>query len=205
MNDFSLMEKIQILMKLISSSSLFLICSILGIILLIIFIVCIILNKKINKLIFISISILVSFLLLINYGNIIVKILDTLIDSVFMALYFPSLPIYISVVFISNILFIFSIFDKNQTKTKKIINIFNSIILDILLILIIDVVSKNNINIYEQISLYTNSNLLVLLELSMGVFTSYILINLFVSAHQKLQKYDTNEPLKLPEIIFDDI
>ena len=84
MNDFSLIEKIQILMELVSSSSLFLICSVIGIILLLTFIICIILNKKINKFIFIGIFILIAFLLLINYGNIVVKIIDTFIDSVFM-------------------------------------------------------------------------------------------------------------------------
>lgn len=205
MNDFSLIEKIQLLMELISSSSLFLICSVIGIILLIVFIICILLNKKINKFVFISILILISFLLLINYGNIIIKIIDILIDSVFMALYFPSLSTYISVVIFSNILFVISIFNKKQIKVVKITNIINSILLDILLILIIDVVSKNNINIHEQVSLYTNSNLLVLLELSMGIFTSWILVSLFVSAYQKLKKYDINTYDKLPEIIFDDI
>jgi len=204
MNDFSLIEKFDILMNLISSSSLFLICSIIVIALLIFFIVCIILNKKINKTIFIIISSLIGLIFAINYGSIVLKILDSIIDSVFMALYFPSLPIYVLALIISNIIFIISIFSKNFKKSKKIINIINSILLDFLLILIIDIVSKNNINIYEQVTLYTNSSLLVLLELSMGIFVSWILINLIQNAHEKLKKYDKEEIKILPEIIFDD-
>lgn len=203
MNDFSLIEKINILMDLISSSPLFLICSILSIVLLIFFIVCIILNKKINKLVFIIISSLISILLFVNYGSIIIKILDAIIDSVFVALYFPSLPVYVSVLLISNICFMISIFNKKQSKIQKIVNMINSVILDLLLIIIIEIVSKNNINIYEEINLYTNSALLVLLELSMGIFTSWILIRLILSAHSKLKKYDKQEYTQMPEIIFD--
>ena len=205
MNDFSLVEKIDILMKLISSSSLFLICSIIGIGLLVFLVVCIILNKKVNKWIFIVVVTLISILLLINYGSIIIKVFDIIIDSAFMALYFPNLPVYMSALLISNIVFILSLFNKKQIKSKKIVNISSSIILDILLILVIDIVSKNNINIYEEVNLYTNSTLLVLLELSMGIFVSWILINLILSAHIKLKKYDKKEYPEMPEIIFDEI
>lgn len=203
MNDFSFIEKIEILIDLISSSPLFLISSIIGISLLIFCVVCIILNKKLNKWMFIGVISLICILLLINYGAIIIKIFDAIIDSVFMALYFPSLRVYVCVLLISNGFFIMSIFNKKQTKINKIVNIISSVNLDFLLILIIDTVSRNNINIYEEINLYTNSILLVLLQLSMGIFTSWVLANLIISAHLKLKKYDEPEYPKIPEIIFD--
>ena len=203
MNDFSLIEKINILMELISSSSLFLFFSMIGISLLIFFIVCIIKNKRVNKWIYITVFSLIGIIIFINYSSIIIKILDTIIDSVFKALYFPNLPIYTFVIIISNILFFISIFNKKQTKIRRIVNIVNAIILNFFLVLIIEIVRSHNINIYEEINLYTNSTLLVLLELSMGIFVSSILVNLFISAHQKLKKYDKNEYPEMPEIIFD--
>ena len=208
MNDFSLVEKIHILMKLVSSSSLFLICSIIGIALLIFFIFCIIFNKKINKWIFISICLLISIILLINYGTLIFNIIDNIFDSLFMALYFPSLSIYVSVLITLNISFIISVFSKKQTKLKKLINITIGVISDFFLVLIIDIVSKNNINIYEQLTLYSNQFLLVLFELSMSLFVSWVLLNLLLNAHIKMKKYDENneakkEKVKMPEIIFD--
>lgn len=203
MNDFSLIEKFSMLMNLISSSYLFLICMIIGILALTYLIICTILNKKVNKLIFISVSVVVGILLFINYGNIIIKVLDVILDSVFMALYFPSLPIYICVLLISNFIFITSIFNKEKIKAVKITNSINATVLNFLLILVIEVIRRNNINIYEEISLYTNSNLLILLELSMGIFLSWVLISLFISAHRKLKKYDKNEYTEMPEIIFD--
>ena len=177
---------------------------IVGILILTALIICTILNKKINKWIFMSISSIVSIMLLINYRNIIIKVIDIIVDSVFMALYFPSFPIYISVLFISNFMFVISIFSKKQTKTKKIINIVSAVILDFLLILIIEIVRRNSINIYEEITLYTNPILLVLLELSMGVFVSWVLASLFQSAHTKLKKYDKKEYPPMQEIIFDE-
>lgn len=203
MNDFSLIEKINILIKLISSSPLFFAFSIIGVLFLIVLIFCIIKNKKLNKWIIIVIFTVIGLLLLINYGKILINVLDIIIDWVFMALYFPSLPTYICVLLITNTFCILSIFNKKQTKITKIINLITSIILDFFLFIIIDVVSNNNINIYEEINLYTNSSLLVLLELSMGIFVSWILINLILSAHNKLKKYDEKEYPMIPEIIFD--
>lgn len=193
MNDFSFVEKIKMLMELISSSYLFLGVMIVCILLLTLLIILTILNKKVNKCFFIIVSIILGVLLLINYGDIIIKALDIILDSIFMALYFPNLPIYMSIVLVSNIMFIISIFNKKQTKVTKITNMINAIFLDFLSILIIEVVKNNNINIYEEVSLYTNSNLLILLELSTAIFVSWILVSLFVSAHQKLKKYDEKE------------
>ena len=201
MNDFSLIDKIGILMELISSSSLFLVFSMLAIFFLITIIVCIIKNRKINKWIFIIIAMLVGIILLINYGTIILTVFDKILDSIFMALYFPSFSIYICMLIIANIAFIFSVFSKRQLKLRRIINIVQTLILDLFLILVIDVVSKNNINIYEAITLYSNQVLLVLLQLSMGLFVSNILINLLISAKIKLEKYDKKEYPKMPEIL----
>ena len=53
--------------------------------------------------------------------------------------------------------------------------------------------------------MFSNSNLLVLLELTSAVFVSWILILLLISAHKKLKKYDDIEYPKMPEIIFEDV
>lgn len=203
MNDFSFVEKIKMLMGLISSSYLFLAIMIICILILTLLIALTMLDKKVNKWVFIVISIILGVLLLINYGDIIIQVLDVILDSIFMALYFPNLPIYMSIVLISNTMFIISLFNKKQTKAKKITNTINAIFLDFLLILIIEVVRNNNINIYEEVSLYTNSNLLILLELSTAIFVSWILVSLFISAHKKLKKYDKKEYPEMQEIFFD--
>ncbi|MBR6690945.1 MAG: hypothetical protein IKL65_06390 [Bacilli bacterium] len=205
MNDFSLVEKINILMDIIVSSPLFLFCSMLAVAVLILFIICVKKEKKVNKWIFISIWIILGIILIINYNSIVFNIIDSLFDSLFMALYFPSLTVYVTIISISNFIFLYSLINKKIDKKYKIINFINMLITNLLLILIIDTVKSNSINIYDEINLYTNSNLLVLLELTSALFVSWILVLLLVSAHNKLKKYDKKEYPKMPEIIFDEV
>ena len=205
MQDFSLIEKLKILMDIIVSSPLFLFCFMIGVAVLIFFIICIKKGKKINKWIFISIWILLLLILVINYNSIVFKIIDSLFDSLFMALYFPNITVYVIMLFISNFFLIYSMFNKKVDTKNKIINFINSLIVNLFLILIIDIVKKNSINVYDQLNIYSNSNLLVLLQLTSATFTSWILIKLLLSAHSKLKKYDINTNNKMPEIIFEDI
>ena len=95
-----------------------------------------------------------------------------------------------------------SVFNKKIDRKYNIINITNALLLDILMIFIIDIVNKNNIDIYEKVTVFSNSKLLVLLELSTGIFTSWILLNIFISLKEKLKKYDKAEYPDMPEIIF---
>ena len=91
--------------------------------------------------IIVSISVLISILLLINYSTVIFNVIDIIIDSVFMAMYFPNLPIYATVIIFTNISFIISIFNKKMLKSKKITNIVGSVILDLFLILYFSIFS----------------------------------------------------------------
>ena len=205
MNDFSLMEKLEILMNIIGSSPLFLYCSMMAIVILIFFIINLKRNKKINKFFFIGVWISLLLILIIKYNEIIFKMFDDLLDYIFKILYFPDLPIYIIVLIISNFFFIFSIFSKEMEKSYKLLNTTIAIILDVISVLVVDIVSKNNIDIYNNVNIYSNSSLLVLLDLSVGIFASWLLLNLLITANYKLKKYNKIEYPKMQEIIFEDV
>lgn len=205
MNDFSLVEKLGILVNIIVSSPLFLFCSMFAVALLIYFIICIKKEKKINKWIFISIWLALVLILIINYNSIILNLIDKLFDSLFMMLYFPSSSVYFTIILLSNGIFIYSLINRKIKKTYKIVNFINILIIDLLLILVIDTIKTNEINIYENLNIYTNSNLLVLMELTSATFVSWLLISLLISSHTKLKKYDKKELPKMPEIVFEDI
>jgi len=204
MNDVSLIEKLKALMNIIVSSPLFLFCFMMGIAVLILFIISIKKEKKINKWIFISIWIVLSIIIIINYSSLVFKIIDSLFDALFMAIYFPNTTVYFIIIFISNFFFIFSLFRKKIHKKFKIINFINALILDLFLILIMDTVENNSIDIYSQISMYSNFNVMVLMQLNTSIFISWILISLLISAHDKLKKYDKKELPEMPEIVFDE-
>lgn len=205
MNDFSLVEKIKILMDIIISSPLFLFCGMIAVSLLIWFIVCVKQQKKQNNWIFVSIWIVIGFIIVMMYSSFFVNLADKIFDKIFMVLYFPSLTTYITIILFSNVCFIHSLIDKKSKNIYKIINFVNSLLVNMILVLVIDIINKNSINIYNEINLYTNSNLLVLLELTSGIFASWLMINLLILAHHKLKKYDTKETPKMPEIIFEDV
>ena len=203
MDDLSLAQKTKVLTDMISSSPLFLFCSMLAIAVLIFFIICIKKNIKINKWIFIGVWILLALIVIIKYNSVVLGLIDNLFDSIFMALYFPNLTVYLVILAISNFFFIYSIFNRKLSKSHKIINIINAIVIDVFLIIIIDIVSQNNINVYDELTVFSNRDLLVMLELNSAIFTSWILLNLFFSAHKKLKKYDKKELPKMQEIVFD--
>lgn len=203
MNDYSVIEKIGILLDVVSSSPLFFAFSLASIVFMIFFGVSVITNKRINKYVFVLFVILTSTIIFINYNQTILKILDKLFDSIFMALFFPNIAVYVVTLVIINIALIYSAISNKVNKKFKIINISSAIIMDFFLLLIVGVVSSNNIDVYETITVFTNSSLLVLLELNMAVFMGWILLMLLVSASIKLKRFDESEKEELPELIFD--
>ena len=202
MEDVSFLNKLSILNDIILSSPLFLFSILLFEIALIVYILFKRGKINISKKMVICVWIFVVFVLLIIYHDVFFNLIDNFINYIFTALYFPNLAVYLAVVCISNVFFFMSILDKNINKKHKTINIINSILIDSLLIFIIDLVNRNHINVYEKLTIFSNPKLLVLLELSTGIFTSWIILNLFISLKEKLKKYDAEEYPDMPEIIF---
>ena len=205
MNDYSLIDKFKVLMNMIASSPLFLFCSMIGVCILILYIIQLKEDKKVNKWIYIGIWSALFVVLIINYNSVMINLLDNLFDAIFNALYFPNLVVYVVILAISNIVLIYSLISKKTDKKNKVINFFEALVIDILLFLIIDIVKTNNINVYDELTIYSNSNLLILLELTSAIFTSWILINLMLRAHKKLKKYDSSKYSNRPEIVFEDV
>lgn len=202
MKDISLVNKLSILNDMLLSSPLFL-CSILLIEIAIIILILFKKKKfKINKWMVIGLWLFVLLFVIIIYNKVFINFIDNFINYIFMALYFPNLAVYSGILVISNSLFVFSIFSKQITKSHKKLNIIGAIVLDILLVFVIETVSSNNIDVYEKLTVFSNTKLLVLLELSTGIFTSWIILNLFINLKMKLKKYDKNEYPDIPEIIF---
>ena len=205
MEDFSLIKKISILMNAIASSPLFLFCCMVGISVLILYIMSIKKKEKTNKVVFVAVWLSLIMLLLINYNNTLFGIIDKLFDSVFKALFFPNLAIYIAILAILNFSFFYSIFSKRMPQSNKILNFATTLITNVLLLIIVDVVNKNNINVYEELTVYSNSTLLSLLELTTSVFVAWLLLSLLFKAHRKLKKFDKKEYPEMQEIVFDEI
>lgn len=189
----TLFEKLGTLVNIIFSSSFFVIL-LFGVILLLVILY--IFRKKIvkDKSIYLKIYIIFFILLFIKYGSSILKLCDNLVENIFSDIYFPSLSTYIIMLLITNIFLIITVVSKKITKGIKILNTINFVSIEFLAILILDTIIKENVNIYDKLSVFTNTRLLVLTELSMGLFALWLFI-LFVIKCIKLltKKYEQED------------
>lgn len=191
MADFSVVEKLKIIFSTIISTPLFLIASILGISLIVLMIIAFVKKVKIPKYVyFIGWGLVILFVGL-KYSKIVPKLLDNLFDTIFKGLYFPSVGFYMFIIVITNISFIVLAIQKTVRKSYKIVSGITSIIMNVLFIIVGGIMTKNKIDISDPINMYTNSTLLVLLQITMALFLIYILIILFIRIYTKMKILDS--------------
>ena len=172
----SILEQISSLIKIFTSNKNLVLISVIAIVAFIALEVMSHLNKKkMSKIILISIYTLVFGLLLIFYHSEIMTFVDYLINNIFIFLFFPNLAVYTLVIIVSNILVIKSLLERKGEIIKNISIIF-FILFNIIFYLIVENCLKNNVLIYENLSIYTNNELLTLIEVSMYLFIIYLSI-----------------------------
>lgn len=175
MRYLTLLEKLKILFDTIMAFKSIFILIIIMLILTILFIFRKISNKK--YILFMSISMLFTLVLSIvkNY-KVLANTFDDFTTIFFNGIYFPSIYIYIGILVIIALTFIISILSNKKKKIYKIINSMAFIINNIFFIIILNIIAKNNINVFEISSLYTNNVLVAMLELNVGLFILWLTI-----------------------------
>ena len=191
----SIIEKLKTIFDIVSSSPFFFISFIIAVILLILVIISLKKYKKVNTKLFVISWLFITGVLVIKYYSFIIALADSFIENVFMAIYFPNLAVFTIVLLITNISLFHSILKKDKDMVYRIIQITTAILIDFLFILILDTVVKNNIDIYSQTEVYQNTNLFVLLESSMAIFTIDVALNVIIFIIKKLLNYK-KEPIK---------
>ena len=130
-------------------------------------------NKK--YVIFMSLSMILTFIIsIIRNHKVLFNTFDNFTTIFFNGIYFPSIYIYISVLLIISLAFITSILSSNKKKIYKIINSITFIINNIFFVIILNIIAKNSINVFEMSSLYTNNSLVAILELNMVLFILWV-------------------------------
>lgn len=174
MIEYSLFDKIKTVFNLVTDSPLFLIL-LLGIILMIVDILYISKKDKTTKVVYIVISLMLTVFFMYSYIESLSQIFDTIAKNIVAIIYFPTVLEYILMLIISIIMLIISIFSKKITTLIKKVNIFVLITNGFLFFLILDEISKTSVDLTNKISIYTNSNLMMLLELSIIIFVIWII------------------------------
>ncbi len=133
-------------------------------------------NKTIGKTLFIAGWIFIILFIIIKYNEYISKLFDNLINNVFMQIFFPNLATYIIIIVITNFIFLRTVLNKSTKTIEKIVNsMFFSTIM-VLMVYTLDLIIENKINIYAQKELYTNKQVLTLIESTTIIFSGWILI-----------------------------
>lgn len=133
-------------------------------------------KDNLMKIFYVSTYVLVLGLIIYVYYEQFLSLVDYLIETIVANILFPNLAIYMGVLLLINIIVLVSIFSKKVKDYVKNINIISFAIMQLFLYLIIENVIANNVNVYEKLSIYTNQDLLILVELSMQLFVVWILV-----------------------------
>ena len=174
MVEYTLLDKIKTFFNLVIESPLFLIL-LLGIILMIVDILLISKKDRKTKTIYTIVSFILVIFFMNSYIESILKIFDSIIKNIVAIIYFPTVLQYILMLIISIIILIVSIFSKKMNKVIKRINAFILITNSFLFFLILDAIANSNVDLSNKVSIYTNSSLMMLLELSLIIFVVWII------------------------------
>ena len=185
MVELSLLERLKLIFSLIFSSPLFLIL-LLGIAIMLVDSFIISKKSKKTKIAYVIISILSIMVLLQNYYSSLFSVFDTIAKNIVTIIYFPSVLEYITILVISLIIILVSLFSKKTNKKIKIMNLLIFIIELFLFFLILDEISKNKIDLANKISVYSNVNLMALFELSVIIFAIWMIILILYKIIYKL-------------------
>ncbi len=136
-------------------------------------------RKKISKKTCFILSTISTFLLIgyviFNNSSSLAPVFDSIMDDLFTNIYFPSTYAYLFVYFFMNISILGSLINIKHKSTYKTIHGVFFIIINFLFALILEFIASNKIDIFKKTSLFSNKNLIILLELSIMVFVFWLL------------------------------
>lgn len=196
MSPVSLDEKLKIILSVISSSPLYLIFFVAIAVLVFLFSTTNNINKKQSRKTYFLIYSAFFIYLAIQYGGSFSTLVDYAVNQVFIGYYFPNIVIYICMLLIATIITLVSIFHKN---ISRIIKVLNSIIYGLLvyfLVLMLSIVNTLKVDVFDLKELYSSDKVRSLLEFSMFLFVTWVLVLVvyhFIRKYQEKKREDTKE------------
>lgn len=188
MNQLTLIDKVQVLFKLLFSSPAIIGIFIFSMILMILLFFYSKLNRKAMKYIFIGIYVGLIGFAVFKYGNYFLTSIDSFVTLFMANIYFPIIPVYIAIMLISFIIMVVTLSNKNNHRVVKIINTVFFTFIQMLFALFIYIVEVNKIDLSSNGNLYSNEQTMTLLELGMGLFVLWIFILIIIFYLKKADK-----------------
>ena len=193
MADLSIIQKVKLFFNTAISTPFFILYAVIGILLVVFMIIDLKKKNKFSKIIYIISGLFLISFFFVKYFNIILKVIDSFVEIVLKALYFPNLGIYVVMLIITNGTFIYNLISKKTSTSSKITTGIINVIIDFIFIMIIGIISSEKIDITSEVKLYSDTTILTLLQISMALFASQYLILLLIMASHKFKKFDKKD------------
>ena len=196
MEKLSFFDKLKVLLDVSLSSKLFLLVIAFIIFIGVVFYTTNKKNYKTTRTIYLVCMLFIVVFLIMSYYSSIGKLIDNLMNNIFILIYFPNLAVYVAALIISNVILLVSIFNYKVSKLIKNINITVYCILSYILALILSLISKYNLDVFSNESVYQNKSAQALIELSSVIFIVWILFLIVYKLIMIYLKKDFKTPVE---------
>lgn len=153
-------------------------------------------NAKSSKKLYASIYILLLIVVFIVYHDSLSTMFDYMMNNFFIVFYFPNLAIYLAAIIATNIILLVTIFNFKEDKILKYLNTTIYCMIHYLLVLILNVVAKNKLDVFDQTSIYKNTDASAIISLTSTIFIVWIIFIIIYKLIRKSQK--KNQKVRIP-------
>ena len=199
----NILDKINVLINIVSKEQFMVLMLILYLFLALILLLCNKLTKKSAKRVLTYWYVFMLTTIVFEYKDKLSGLLDYLVNNIIYELVFPNYLVFIIIFVITNIYIVDSIINKKSTLVYKIINILMYTITTFISFVLFNLITKNNINIYNELDIYTNSDIASLIELVMIIFSIWTIINILYKIIYKVYIENKKEDLKYVPVNMD--
>lgn len=199
----NILDKINVLINIVSKEQFMVLMLILYLFLALILLLCNKLTKKSAKRVLTYWYVFMLTTIAFEYKDKLSGLLDYLVNNIIYELVFPNYLVFTIIFVITNIYIVDSIINKKSTLVYKIINILMYTITTFISFVLFNLITKNNINIYNELDIYTNSDIASLIELVMIIFSIWTIINILYKIIYKVYIENKKEDLKYVPVNMD--
>lgn len=186
--NLSLLEKLGIIFKYIFSSFLSIEMFVLSLLL---FIILIVNLKKDNELVqMIAIGIYIGFIIgiLISYSTYVKTCVNSFVKAIMNYVYFPSTIVYFFIILFVTVMILYTLFNKQLTIFKKIINYAFFSILYFFFMAFIALAAYDSVDLVDVAILYQNETILSLVQISNLILLVWALFTGFYHLYKYFKK-----------------
>lgn len=199
MLQLTLLEKLTILFDLVLASPFFIFLLIFTILVFVILLDSKNYKKRQVQTYITGIYMLVFIAVIIKHHSSFLSVIDYLVNNIFIIFYFPNIAIYSAMIIFINIIMLKSIFSKKD-KVIRTLNMASYSIIMYLMLLIIYTISTEQVNVYSELTLYSNKTLLVLIEISNILFVIWMVLLLINKLLDFLETKGIRTKSRIPNI-----